>query len=170
MTGSNGSGDAPIAQLIKVLGMLGSSFDHEALVAARKAYTLLVANDWTWEQLLANGSASTLTQAQLQKVYSAGLQRGEAVGYQRGMTDAAVLAPQGPSPKTELGDAIAWAERVLDAASKAEADGQLTDFEVEFSTSRREAIKRFGRRAYVSQRQFDAMKRLEQSLRRRRYL
>ena len=169
MTGSNG-GDALIVQLIKVLGMLGSSFDHEALVAARKAHALLVANDWTWEQLLANGLASSLTQEQLQKVYLAGLQRGEAVGYQHAMADAAVLAPQGASPKTELGEDIDWAERVLDAAAKAEAEGQLTDFEVEFSTSRREGIKRFGRSAYVSQRQFDAMKRLEQSLRRRGYL
>jgi hypothetical protein len=65
---------------------------------------------------------------------------------------------------------VAWVERVLEAAAKAEAAGQLTDFEVEFSTSRRASIRRFGRAAYLSQRQFDSMKRLEQSLRRRGYL
>jgi hypothetical protein len=111
-----------------------------------------------------------MSEEQLQRVYSAGLQRGEALGYQRGMADAAVLAPQGPNPKTELGDDLGWAERVLDAAAKAQIDGQLTTFETDFSISLREAIRRFGRHAYMSPRQFDSMKRLEHSLRRRGYL
>jgi hypothetical protein len=148
MTERNGGG-APVAQLVNLCKMFSSDFDGEVTAAARRAHALVVAQDWSWEQLLADGSASTLTEEQLQRVYSAGLQRGEAIGYQRGIADAAVLAPQGPNPRTELGDDVGWAERVLDAAAKAETDGQLTTFETDFSISRREAIRRFGRNAYM---------------------
>jgi hypothetical protein len=55
---SNGGAPADREMMIKLLGMLGSTFDGEVLVAARKAQALLRANDWTWEQLLANGSVS----------------------------------------------------------------------------------------------------------------
>jgi hypothetical protein len=82
---------AEIDQLAKLLGMLGSAFDGEVLVAARKAHALVINNDWTWPQLLANGSASALTEEQINRVYAAGLQKGEIVGYQRGMADAQAM-------------------------------------------------------------------------------
>jgi uncharacterized protein YjbI with pentapeptide repeats len=77
-----------VDQLVKLLGMLGSDFDGEVFVAARKAHALLIANDWTWPQLLANGSGANLTEQQIQKVYAAGMQKGEIIGYQCGMADA----------------------------------------------------------------------------------
>jgi hypothetical protein len=159
-----------LERMAQLLGMLGSDFDGEVLVAARKAHTMLISQDWTWQQLLANGSSSVLTEEQIQKIYSAGMQRGEVLGYQRGQADAAATAPQGPNPRAEIGDDLSWAEAVLEAAAKAAADGLLTDNEDNFTSDRRAAIRRYGRAAYLSQRQFDWLKQIERSLRRRGYL
>jgi hypothetical protein len=165
---------SPTDQMIKLLGMLGSDFDGEVLNAARKAHALLVSNDWTWEQLLANGSAMSLTEEQLQKVYGAGLQKGEAIGYQRAMADAEAMGGMTPkaaaSRSTEIGDDLVWLERILEAAEKAEAAGHLTDWELKFAADKRNSVARFGRAAYVSPRQRDSLNRLEQSLRRRGYM
>jgi hypothetical protein len=162
---------APVDQLIKLLGMLGSTFDAEVLVAARKAHALLVASDWTWPQLLANGSASALTEEQIAKIYATGMQRGEVVGYQRGMADAQAMGT--PPPKCasiEVADDLAWLTRILDAADQAGSNGHLDQFETDFSSSMRAKVSRFGRGTFVSQRQFDSLKRLEKSLQRRGYL
>jgi hypothetical protein len=165
------TGDAPaVAQLAKLLGMLGSSFDGEVLVAARKAHALVIANDWTWPQLLANGSSSALTEEQMNKIYAAGIQRGEALGYQRGMADAQAIAPQPKGASITVDDDVGWISKVLEAAAKAEADQKLDTFEIDFSASMRAKVTRFGRSTYVSQKQFDSLKRLEKSLRRRGYL
>ena len=83
--------------------MLGSDFDGEVLVAARKACALLVAQDWTWEQLLANDAASTLTEAQIRKVFTAGIQQGETLGYARGFADAQVAMPGPKNPRITIG-------------------------------------------------------------------
>jgi hypothetical protein len=40
------------ALLIKLLGLTGSSSDHEALSAIRKANELLKSSGWTWEDLI----------------------------------------------------------------------------------------------------------------------
>jgi hypothetical protein len=151
--------------------MLGSAHDGEILAAARKAQAILVTQDWTWPQLLTNGSGGTaLTQEQIAKVYAAGLQKGEALGYQRGMADSQVAMPQARAPTITIDDDIAWIGKVLEAAEQAEADDYLDVFETDFSGSMRAKISRFGRATYVSQKQFDALRRLEQSLRRRGYL
>jgi hypothetical protein len=162
---------AQIDQLVKLLGLLGSSFDGEVLNAARKAEALRLSLDSTWEQLLANGSTSTLTEEQMARIYAAEMQKGEALGYQRGMADAQGMAPpQQTRVSIEVADDIAWIERVLAAAEQAETDGYLDEFEVDFSASMRAKVSRFGRATYVSQKQFDALRRLESSLRRRGYL
>jgi hypothetical protein len=160
---------APLEQLAKCLGLLGSAHEGEILNAARKAEALRLSLDVTWTQLLANGSSTTLTEEQMAKIYAAGLQKGEALGYQRGQADAQGMAPQSKNT-IEVADDIAWIEHVLLAAGKAEAAGLLDAFEADFSGSMRAKIARFGRATYVSQKQFDALKRLEQSLRRRGYL
>jgi hypothetical protein len=161
---------AEIERLAQLLGMLGSDFDGEVLVAARKAHALLITLDATWGQLLANGSDSSLTEEQMTKIYSAGLQRGEAIGYQRGMADAQVVAPQARAPTITVSDDLDWINRVLEAAEQAEPNGHLDAFETDFAGSMRGKVSRFGRATYVSQKQFDALRRLEQSLRRRGYL
>jgi hypothetical protein len=162
---------AEVDQLAKLLGMLGSDFDGEVLVAARKAHALVINNDWTWPQLLANGGGLALTQEQIGRVYAAGLQKGEIVGYQRGMADAQVLgAPPAKGASIEVADDLAWLERILAAAEQAGSKGHLDQFETDFSQSMRAKVSRFGRGTFVSQRQFDSLKRLEKSLHRRGHL
>jgi hypothetical protein len=161
---------ADIDQLAKLLGMLGSNFDGEILVAAKKAHALLIANDWTWPQLLANGSASSLTEEQMARIFAAGMQKGEALGYQRGMADAQAVAPQPKGASITVADDLGWITKVLEAASVAEADQKLDSFEIDFTASMRAKISRFGRSTYISQKMFDRLKRLEKSLRRRGYL
>jgi hypothetical protein len=157
-------------QLVKLLGMLGSDFDGEVLVAARKAHALLVSNDWTWPQLLANGSASALTEEQMTRIYAAGLQKGEALGYQRGMTDAQVMSTPVEGASITIADDLEWVTRILNAAEQARAHDHLDDFEQDFSASMLAKVERFGKTTFVSQRQFDSLKRLEKSLHRRGYL
>jgi hypothetical protein len=162
---------AEVDQLAKRLGMLGSDFDGEVLVAARKAHALVINNDWTWPALLANGAAASLTEEQVNRVYAAGLQRGEVLGYQKGMADAQALGtPQAKGASIEVADDLAWLERILAAAEQAGANGHLDQFETDFSQSMRAKVARFGRGTFVSQRQFDSLKRLEKSLHRRSYL
>jgi hypothetical protein len=162
---------AEVDQLAKLLGMLGSAFDGEVLVAARKAHALVINNDWTFPQLLANGSASALTEEQINRVYAAGLQKGEIVGYQRGMADAQAMGtPPAKGASITVADDLAWLERILAAAEQAEANGHLDQFETDFSQSMHAKVARFGRGTFVSQRQFDSLKRLEKSLHRRGYL
>jgi hypothetical protein len=162
---------APVDQLVKLLGMLGSDFDGEVLVAAHKAHALLIANDWTWPQLLANGSASSLTEEQMNKIFTAGVQKGEILGYQRGMADAQAMGtPPAKGPSIEIADDLAWLTRVLEAAEQARPNGHLDQFEADISSSMCAKVARFGRGTFISQRQFDSLKRLEKSLRRRGYL
>jgi hypothetical protein len=165
---------SPIEQMVKLLSLLSSDFDHEVLAAARKANMLLVNQDWTWPALLSAGSASALTEEQLQRVFSAGLAKGEASGYQRAMNDVEALG--GMTPKAaaakpvEIGDEIVWLTRILEAAAKAEAAGHLNSWEADFVASRRSAVAQYGRTTFVSPRQRDSLNRLEHSLRRRGYL
>jgi hypothetical protein len=113
-----------------------------------------------------------VTEEQMNKIYAAGMQRGEVVGYQRGIADAQTMGPpqakRGPS--IEIADDLDWIQKVLEAASKAETAGHLDTFEIDFSNSQRARIQRFGRGTYISQKVFDCLKRLEKSLRRRGYL
>jgi len=161
---------APLEILPKLLALAcGGGPDGEVLAAVHKIQSLMVSNDWQWEQLLANGSATAFSQEQLQKVYTAGIERGEALGYQRGLADGQMTSGPRP-PSIQMNDDVAWATKVLEAAAQAETDEQLDEFETDFSQSMRAKLTRFDRATYVSQKQFDALKRLEKSLSRRGYL
>ena len=120
---------------------------------------------------MANGSAMALSEEQVQKIFSAGMQRGESVGYQKAMADAQSLAPAHPKPASiQIGEDEEWISKILAAAAEAEAAGHLDAFETDFTNSMREKLTRFGRATFCSQRQFESLKRLEKSLRRRGYL
>jgi hypothetical protein len=161
----------PLNQLAKVLGLLGSHHDGEIPNAGKRAHSMLISNDWTWPQLLANGSAATLSEEQVQKIFSAGMQRGESVGYQRGLADAQALAPVGAKPAhAEIQDDVDWLGKILVAAAAAEAEGHLNPDEVDFTGHMRSSLTTFGRRTYCSQRQRNWLRVLEKSLRRRGYL
>jgi hypothetical protein len=112
-----------------------------------------------------------LTEEQMNKIFTAGMQKGEILGYQRGMADAQAMGtPPAKGPSIEIADDLAWLTRVLDAAEQARPNGHLDQFEADISSSMRAKVTRFGRGTFISQRQFDSLKRLEKSLRRRGYL
>jgi hypothetical protein len=158
----------PLDQLAKLLAMLSSPYDNEVAIAARKICGLMVTNDWSWPQLLANGNATSLTEEQLQRVFAAGIQKGESLGYERGLVDGGVAASEGKSkpkaPSVQIGNDIGWLRALLDAAVTAETAGQLDEFERSITNGHRDKIARFGRSTYLSQPQFDCFKRLETKL------
>ena len=75
----------------------------------------MITHDWRWNVLLANGSAASFSQGQLQEVFLAGLERGEQLGYQRGLADGQTTGTVKPD-RPEIGDDIAWAKPVLEVA------------------------------------------------------
>jgi hypothetical protein len=152
-------------QMVKLLNMFGSNYDGEVLNAARMVHAKLVANDWTWEQLFANGNAN-LTEEQLARVYGAGLRKGEALGYARGLADAQSGAAKPPS--APLDDDIDWARRVLETADQHQAC--LSTWEVDFVDDFLVKIKKWGRQAYISQKQFVVVQRIENVLEKHRFL
>jgi hypothetical protein len=160
----------PLEQLPKLLRMLESPNDHEVVVAARKIHAAMISNGWNWDQLLANGSGLSLTEDQMHKIFAAGVRQGEVQGYQRGMADAQAMPTTPKGPSVEIADDLSWVGPVLDASEKAGPNGHLDAFETDFSDSMRAKIQRFGKNTYLSQKQFDSLKRLEKSLRRRGYL
>jgi hypothetical protein len=159
-----------VDQLVTLLNMFSSDFDNQVLVAARAVHAKMISNDWTWLQLLANGSGANLTEQKIQKVYAAGMQKGEIIGYQRGMADAQASGTPVKGHSIEIADDLDWLTRVLDAAEKARRNNHLDQFESDISASMRAKVERFGKTTFISQRQFDSLKRLEISLRRRGYL
>jgi hypothetical protein len=151
-----------IQKLIKLCRMLSSDHDHEALAAARRIHSLIVTEDLDWAQLLANGASMALTQEQIAKVYGAGIARGEGIGYQRGVLDAKAGTAKGPT--IDLEDDAVWAERVL---SKAAGNSQLSEWERdEFSPDMLARVRKWGRGARISQKQWNIIRSVEGKLKR----
>jgi hypothetical protein len=150
-----------VSKLIKTLRMLSAENDNVVLVAARKAHAQVVAQDWDWGQLLANGSSTSLTEEQLARVFAAGIRKGEQLGYERGVADATSGATKGPS--IQLGDDTDWARKIVEIAS---ANPTLSDPERHFTGDMLSKIHRWGKTAYISQKQWDWIRRIETKLRR----
>jgi hypothetical protein len=115
----------------------GGGPDGEVLAAIGKIKAIMISQDLSWEHLLANGSATSFSQEQLQKVYAAGLERGEQLGHQRGLADGQATTGTPRAPSIQMNDDVAWATKVLEAAAQAAADRQLDEFEFDFSQSMR---------------------------------
>jgi hypothetical protein len=164
----------PAHLLPKMLGMLGHENDHQVLVAARKIHSLVVTNDLDWHQLLANGSAHALTEAQMQKIYQAGLEAGESDGYARGYAEGEAAAQQPvPPPKPELkfiGNDISWGMNVVKAGLKAVNDARLSSSEADFVESLQSRFDMYGRRAFFTDRQKQFLMNIEAKLQRLGYL
>jgi hypothetical protein len=154
-----------LAQLPKLCGRLFSDFDHEVLTAARMIRAKFISNDWSWEQLLGNGSASALTQEQMQKIYEAG----EQAGYERGFADGQTVGPTA-KPSSYLGTDADWAKSVLEAATKARSDGRLSDYESEFTRDNLARIEQYGRLTRITDKQKNFIRRMETDLKYHGYL
>ena len=157
----------PLEILPKILALAcGGGPAGEVLAAVSKIRAVMISNDWRWEQLLANSQAASFSEVRLQQVYSAGLARGEQLGYQRGLADAPTVTTKPKGPSIEIQDDFDWLQQILDVAQQAEAEGLLDTFEVDITKDHRHKLSRFGRRTYLSQPQYNSFKRLEAKLKR----
>lgn len=156
------------AKLAKLLRMLTSSHDGEVLAVANRLNGIVAGYDIDWDAALAGGGGADLTKAQLQKVYDA--------GYQRGLQEGAVKpreddwASAGTPRTEEVGGQIEDVRAIIGAAVKANSDGKLSDFERSFSKSMAERMDDWGRRAFVSEKQWGVLRRLKNKLEREGYL
>jgi hypothetical protein len=104
----------------------------------------------------------------MHRIYSEGYQRGCAETEQR-------LRPERDSTSTEntsspVGEAANRLQIILDAAAKSRDAGLLSDWEATFSSDMEERFKRYGRRLYVSEGQWQSLDRLEAKLKRQNFI
>jgi len=85
------------AKLIKVLGLLGSEFEHEQLTALRLAQAMVKASGQTWEQLLSGEHPS---KADLQRAKASGYTEGLAAGRAAALAEVENRMQQRPSRET----------------------------------------------------------------------
>jgi hypothetical protein len=153
-------------KLVKLLRLACSTGpDGEKLAALNRLAAIAAAHDVGWGRALANGKAPDLTEAQLQRVYDAGYERGFEDGQQEIAPERPDWAPAAPAPRS-----LEYVEKVLEATWQADKGGQLNDFEETFSQSIRERVARYGSRTRLSERQWGCIERLAEGLERAGYL
>ena len=161
-----------VSRLAKLLRLLTSNHDGEVLAAVGRINGIVAANDIDWDAAL-GGAQVDLTREQLQTVYDA--------GYQKAMADVVAAAPPsrpreddwapaGNARADELGENLEDLRVILDAAAKAKADGLLSSFEDSFVDSMAARVSSWGRRAFVSEKQWGVLKRLKVKLVSRGYV
>ena len=157
-----------LIKLAKLLRMLTSSHDGEVLAAANRLNGIVAAHDIDWDAALSAQAA--LTKEDMQKLYDTGYQRGLAEGAANAKPAPDDWAPAGTSRTDEVGAQIKEVETIIGAAVKAHADGRLSEFERSFSKSMSERMQDWGRRAFVSEKQWGVLNRLKNKLEREGYL
>jgi hypothetical protein len=156
------------ARTAKLLRLItGGGPDGEVLAGVSRLRATAIAHDVDWDQILANGNASpALTEEQCSRIY--------AEGYSRGLADGQQHQPQptasAPSGRAFLGAETVRVETILAAASKAEADNLLSDFEISFAASMRERLASYGSRTWITDKMRPVVDRLEAKLKRQGYI
>jgi uncharacterized membrane protein YebE (DUF533 family) len=148
-------------KLAKLLRMTTSSHDGEVLAAVNRINALVTANAIDWDAVFANGNGAALTEKQMSRIYIEGYERGLRDGQQKARPERDWT----PAGSAEAGQDNHRLEIILEAAAAAEADGLLSEWEVDFTGSMRERIRTYGSRTYVSERQWKSIDRLEAKLR-----
>lgn len=156
---------AAIDKLIKLLRMMTSSHDHEALSAARRACGLLQAEGADWGDVVGGGSAPELSQDQMRRIHEAGFKAGYEKGVEAGrqigagrLWQSGAEAPA--SKRDEVGDDFGRLRRALEAAESE----RLRPFEEEFFASMRERVERYGKGTFVSPKQWAVIERFEERI------
>ena len=87
-----------MAKLLRLACSTGP--DGEKLAALNRLAAIAVAHDLDWDRVLANGKAPDLTEAQLQRVYDAGYERGFEDGQQENVPERPDWSPAAPAPRS----------------------------------------------------------------------
>jgi hypothetical protein len=141
--------------------------DGERLAAIGRLSAIALAHDVDWDHAL-SGGGPVLSEEAMHRIYSEGYQRGCVETEQR-------LRPERDWTSTEntsspVGDAADRLQTILDAAAKSRDAEMLSDWEATFSSDMEECFKRYGRRLYVSERQWQSLDRLETKLKRQDFI
>jgi hypothetical protein len=117
---------------------------------------------------LAPDLADRMAKEAASRIYWEGHARGCAETEQR-------LRPERDWTSTEntsspVGEAADRLQTILDAAAESRDAGLLSDWEATFSSDMEERFRRYGRRLYVSERQWGCLIRLEAKLRRQEFI
>jgi hypothetical protein len=151
-----------LAKLLRLACSTGP--DGEKLAAIGRLSAIAAAQDIDWDQALANGSGPALTEEQMSRIFWEGHARGVAETEQR-LRPARDWTPA-DNTSAEVGSDSTRLSTILDAALKAEADGLLSDWEIDFTTGVRARFNDWGHRLYVSEKMWKSLDKLETKLRR----
>jgi hypothetical protein len=151
-----------MAKLLRLACSTGP--DGEKLAALSRLTAIAAAHDLDWDRVFAGGNGADLSEAQMQRIYEAGYERGLA-GQQGSAPAQPDWSAAAPAPQS-----LEYLERGLSAAWQADAGGQLNDFEETFSRSIRQRIARYGSRSRISEKQWCCIERLAEGLERAGYL
>jgi hypothetical protein len=152
----------PTDKIAKLLRMLTSSHDGEVLAAANRLNAIVAANDIDWDQVLANGDGTALTERQMSRIYDEAFERGFREGRQQVRPERDWTPADNTS--AEAGQDSHRLEVILEAAFRAVDDGMLSQWEAEFTGSMRERVRKWGSRVFVSEKQWKSVDRLEEKL------
>ena len=150
-------------KLVKLLRMMISSHDHEALAAARRACGLLQAEGADWGDVVGGGSAPELSQDQMRRIHEAGFRAGYEKGVEAGrQIGAGRLWQSGADAPASKRDAVGGDFGRLRRALEAAERERLQPFEEEFFASMRERVEKWGASTFVSPRQWAVIERFEE--------
>ena len=155
-----------LAKLLRLACSTGP--DGEKLAALGRVSATVTAHGLDWGQLLANGNAPELTEEAMSRIYAEGYQRGHRDGQQQARP-ARDWTPA-DNTKAEAGEDDERLRTILEAAAEFRDAGLLSDREVEFSDDMRARFERYGKRIYVSEKQWAWLDRLEEKLRRQDFI
>jgi hypothetical protein len=151
-----------VARAAKLLRMLTSSHDGEVLAAANRLNALVISHGVDWDAALGGNDGPTLSQEQMQRLYDEGYNRGFVDGQQQAKP-ARDWTPTGGT-SAEVGSDYVRLKLILAAAKEADEADLLNDFEIEFYTSMRGRLSRYGQSTFVSEKQWAVLDRLHQKL------
>jgi len=156
-----------LTRLAKLLRMLTSPHDNEALSAARRACGLLDAEGLDWGDVIGGGSAPELSQDQMRRIHEAGFKAGYEQGFGAGKSvsnGGLWQSGGGPEATTRSQEAGGDYDRLIKVTEAATAGARMSEFEREFIESMEERMGRYGKRVFVSPRQWKVIERIEERL------
>ena len=137
--------------------------DGEKLAAIGRLSATAEAYDIDWDHAL-NGSE--IPREDMQQIFDAGYRQG-AADKQQELRPERDWTSITSSPVGEGADRL---KKILDGAAESRDAGLLSDWEGTFSGDMQARFERYGRRLFVSERQWQSLDRLEAKLRRQGFI
>lgn len=156
-------------RLAKVLRLIcDRSNDGETLAAASRLSAIATAHGVNWDKAF-SGNGHALSQADMQRIYSEGYERGlrEGAASKPSTSD---WTPAGKAGADEVGGRLEEVGRILEAAQRYQNDGLLESWYVQFSSDMRTRLEEWEERTFITEKQWKYINKLRSILERAEYL